>query len=808
MIINPFIFGISALPPVVSAKFSSDAGRKNAGITLSGDDLIATQASGTYNSVFLDTDKTTGKYAVEFELVSGTGTIGMRVGLTDAIDLSNPAANTNSLAYHVLFDGQIVQENITTSYFFSSAMGMTSFGEKVVVIFDFDNRRIVCPANSYYSSGMSESPVLTGSGQLYTFVSLYANISVALNSSGTLTSANEALVAGYEAAQGITVTRGLGTETQATPDWVNKLLTNLHAYYAGEDLTDSHGIIDLTQSGTVGTEAGLISDGLSFDGTNYAYAGRATSLTQDWTIAGWFRPDVANTYGMLTVYNTSWTSPVLILRADGQIYWAGSYRWTLTLGTGTLHHIAFTYRAGVLSIYLDGVLYDSASIKITNHDVATSMFLGRGYDGQADCVIDEVGNWDKALLPADITELYNAGAGLAYSSFDSGVPIYIPNDYAYYLAAPPKASTWLPYNLVDKTIALTVVHSGTAVETIMNIYSSASDALGIWIDNSVVYIHDDSNAQDTVRPLDSYTLVADTTYNIVFMVRQTPYQWRVLINDYDSGWQSYTNILSGGCYCCLGCRYTNLNLYSGAISEGFIYNRILNEVEIAALLASDPIEPIDMPEVTYLLDCDWTAVEDQSFTDSQVLDTLAEGVTTGSLTVKSSGLSVVGNVLQVVPVATSWTTQGLIGQEIAWGNPGRVTLIEGLNYASTTPIWMAGTHNAAALNVLYDGHYPYAQQKTVYANGVQQSGGSDYVFSTSEWFKVALIERADGFRFVAKQGGLNWILLYDSSGRSTDSYYPMLNINRSTNIFRRFLVTETLFPELLTGTDFSILDWL
>lgn len=93
-----------------------------------------------------------------------------------------------------------------------------------------------------------------------------------------------------------------------------------------------------------------------------------------------------------------------------------------TLTAGTFFHVAATVVVAtkVVKFYVDGVETTG-----TNADAnATAIFdstadfalgkLGSNAAFFMDGILDEVGVWSRALTAAEITELYNGGAGLAY----------------------------------------------------------------------------------------------------------------------------------------------------------------------------------------------------------------------------------------------------------------------------------------------------------------------------------------------------------------------------------------------------------
>lgn len=107
----------------------------------------------------------------------------------------------------------------------------------------------------------------------------------------------------------------------------------------------------------------------------------------------------------------------VILSANGTTV-AKQYRTSVAMLTSAWRHFAFTYDAGTLRLFIDGSedmavvrVIDNAILSIhnsTGHMVtgALIMPLAAVYTGHQ----DEVSMWDAALTPAQVAEIYDAGA--------------------------------------------------------------------------------------------------------------------------------------------------------------------------------------------------------------------------------------------------------------------------------------------------------------------------------------------------------------------------------------------------------------
>lgn len=97
------------------------------------------------------------------------------------------------------------------------------------------------------------------------------------------------------------------------------------------------------------------------------------------------------------------------------------------ISTGVWHHLAFTYQGstGTGIVYVDGVqstpdVEGAHAINTNSNPVdlagTNATYTNGGYYTfqEFDGDIDEMGIWNRVLSAAEITQLYNGGAGLAY----------------------------------------------------------------------------------------------------------------------------------------------------------------------------------------------------------------------------------------------------------------------------------------------------------------------------------------------------------------------------------------------------------
>lgn len=110
------------------------------------------------------------------------------------------------------------------------------------------------------------------------------------------------------------------------------------------------------------------------------------------------------------------------------------YETTTQISVDTWYHVVFTFNgASTGIIYLNGTSDYSQITSTFSGSIqdGTSRFeLGSGgWGGQTyfDGIIDEVGIWSRDLTSAEVTQLYNSGTPLPYSSFAGGGTVVLPH---------------------------------------------------------------------------------------------------------------------------------------------------------------------------------------------------------------------------------------------------------------------------------------------------------------------------------------------------------------------------------------------
>lgn len=246
---------------------------------------------------------------------------------------------------------------------------------------------------------------------------------------------------------------------------VNSLLVNLVSYYKCDENAANTTVDDVenTNEGTSSTNtsnlsvAGMINTGFEFVSANSeAVDVGATAFnfarTQAFSVSLWAKFTTNNAQvwigniGNLSHNTDGWC----VFVANGLIYYqmnnGNAYQnnelqlsTTNAYNSGAWKHIVVTCSgsgtAAGVTFYVNG---SSVAKNVADSDnlsgsltYATNGHFGGCHGGvYADVIFDEIGVWDKCLSSTDVTNLYNAGAGLAYTSFDDGTLTVSPSAQA------------------------------------------------------------------------------------------------------------------------------------------------------------------------------------------------------------------------------------------------------------------------------------------------------------------------------------------------------------------------------------------
>ena len=229
--------------------------------------------------------------------------------------------------------------------------------------------------------------------------------------------------------------------------------TDLYAYWAFDTspgiAEDSHsGNRDLTNGSGIGTTTGKLNEAANMDAGNLAFT-RADEAAADFTtafsVSCWIRGNggIAVTSVIMSKWTYSsqggWT--LAIDGTDDLAFWVADsltdggsnngVTTTASLVGDTWYHVVWVYDGGGSTnadrakIYLNNsnmTLTFTGTIASSLQNNTADMVVGRwpGLDRYWVGRIDECGVWSRALSSGDVSDLYNSGNALAYSSFSGG----------------------------------------------------------------------------------------------------------------------------------------------------------------------------------------------------------------------------------------------------------------------------------------------------------------------------------------------------------------------------------------------------
>ena len=209
------------------------------------------------------------------------------------------------------------------------------------------------------------------------------------------------------------------------------LTDNLVAYYKLDgNSNDSVGSNNGTDT-NVSYVAGKINNCASFNGTTSGIeisSNAGLQITGDLTISAWI--NTSDTIGVIVAKSDGSTSTYeyefgfnaanrLYFVSASSTYFSTESVSAPTLNDSTWKHVVVVRGGGVTKYYVNGTLYNQNITHGNITNVATSTQSVRiGRRGNPDNFyagsIDEAGIWSRALSGTEITELYNAGAGITY----------------------------------------------------------------------------------------------------------------------------------------------------------------------------------------------------------------------------------------------------------------------------------------------------------------------------------------------------------------------------------------------------------
>ena len=289
------------------------------------------------------------------------------------------------------------------------------------------------------------------------------------------------------------------------------LTDNILAYWKFDDTSwsDSTGnghSLTRVNDNNVSIGQGIINGDANFNGVNAnPTGGGGTYLTTDGTFLSpggvqqseysasvWVKT-TTTPFVIETVTGSNWGGGTIALDINGQVtpavWWgdnSGSSFDRFTAGPivndGNWHHIVFTWNAyGNLTLYVDGVLeHQQASAgNLANVDVNNISFNSNAdgtYNTGSACEIDECGVWNRELTQAEVTALYNTGAGLTYPFGGNTRPAFIK-----FKGSQPSSST-----LLTDILAYWKFDNDSWADSTGNGYNLTAVGTGVSIGNGII----------------------------------------------------------------------------------------------------------------------------------------------------------------------------------------------------------------------------------------------------------------------------------------------------------------------------------
>jgi hypothetical protein len=223
------------------------------------------------------------------------------------------------------------------------------------------------------------------------------------------------------------------------------LTDNLIAFWELEEASgtrnDSHGSNHLTDNNTVAQGTGKVGNCADFESSNSESLSRAdnTDLSTgdiDFTVVAWVKQETQIAAQAIMAKRSSLTNREYSLEAlaDGTprfVVFNSSgtqisvVQWGSILSVGSFQFVVAWHdaTANTINIQVDNGTPVSAADGGTIADTTSIFRIGAVNDTPAvffDGLIDQVGFWKRVLTSDELTELYNAGAGLSYAAMSGG----------------------------------------------------------------------------------------------------------------------------------------------------------------------------------------------------------------------------------------------------------------------------------------------------------------------------------------------------------------------------------------------------
>jgi len=189
--------------------------------------------------------------------------------------------------------------------------------------------------------------------------------------------------------------------------------------------------------------AGIIDNGYSFDGATSLQplngAGSEFAFgTNDFSVSFWVYPTSAPNNNQVIINWAIWpnTSGFVVNYGEENFgFFLGGFEEAFNYYPPTMfnvwHHVVIVRTSGTANFYVNGISRGTAN---WNYDFTDGLwYIGRAQDVEGyflNGTLDEMGVWNRALSGAEVTALYNSGAGIAYPF--ASQPSLLSNISAYW----------------------------------------------------------------------------------------------------------------------------------------------------------------------------------------------------------------------------------------------------------------------------------------------------------------------------------------------------------------------------------------
>ena len=382
--------------------------------------------------------------------------------------------------------------------------------------------------------------------------------------------------------------------------WTESLNVDIISFYKLNETSgvvlDSVGNNNGTNNGTTRGVAGIINNSFDFNGTtDYVDLGTNDFVgSGNYAISFWYK--TTNT-GVMIIQEAYSAGGIIfainrniITESSGWITYIGSGNSTegvaVNIGAdvydGAWHHIVFV-RDGDTSgkVYFDGVNVKNASVGTGSHVKAVDFILGANTNHNSlwfDGNLDEIGIWNRSLSASEVSDLYNGGSGITYSTVFVNIITTLISPIDAFISPSniinfSVNSTPIKVNLTNVTLYIWN-NTGELYQTNFTSLSGNESVNTTWTmtisDGSYIW-NAQSYGTNGTAPLSDWgtnrTLIVDTTLPIISVTSPTGDQgtfvsgrnlslnWTVIDPNQDTCWYEY-----GGSNTTVTCSDNSTNL--------------------------------------------------------------------------------------------------------------------------------------------------------------------------------------------------------------------------------------------------------